>query len=225
LIVSDHLGSTSSAKVFAKHPVRGDLAEQLTAEGPRRGKVFCYNIHMERYRIVKDVGLYYVTFSVVDWLPVFIDETACKIITESFNFCVTNKHLGVNAYLIMPTHLHAILFDVDFDSERLKHTLDDMRKFTGRQLLDHADAHLPKNFAEVFRQHAGKDRQRRFWQSTQHPVGIYSEGFWKQKMDYLHHNPCRKGLVHRPEDWRFSSALFWSTREPNEVRLSDVGWE
>jgi len=28
---------------------------------------------MERYRIVKDVGLYYVTFKVVEWLPVFID--------------------------------------------------------------------------------------------------------------------------------------------------------
>jgi len=28
---------------------------------------------MERYRIVKDVGLYYVTFTVVEWLPVFID--------------------------------------------------------------------------------------------------------------------------------------------------------
>jgi hypothetical protein len=41
---------------------------------------------MERYRIVEGVGLYCVTFSVVKWLPVFIDETACKIITESLNF-------------------------------------------------------------------------------------------------------------------------------------------
>ena len=63
---------------------------------------------MERYRIVAGVGLYYVTFSVVEWLPVFIDESACKIIIESFNFCIQKKHLGVNAYVIMPTHLHAL---------------------------------------------------------------------------------------------------------------------
>ena len=44
--------------------------------------------------------------------------------------------MGVNAGVIMPTHLHAIVFDIEFNSERLKHTLDDMRKFTGRQLLD-----------------------------------------------------------------------------------------
>ena len=73
---------------------------------------------MERYRIVHEVGLYYVTFTVVEWLAVFIDESACKIVTDSLNFCINNKSLGVNAYVIMPTHLHAILFDVEFHAER-----------------------------------------------------------------------------------------------------------
>ena len=180
---------------------------------------------MERYRIVAGVGLYYVTFTVVEWLPVFIDENAYKIITDSLNFCIKNKWLGVNAYVIMPTHLHAILFDVEFNAERLKHTLDDMRKFTGRKLLDCSAKHLPKSFTEEFHEHAGKDRERRFWQPTQHPVGITSERFWKQKMDYLHDNPCRKGLVLHSEDWRFSSARYWLTREKNDVQLSEVGWE
>jgi putative transposase len=130
---------------------------------------------MERFRIVADVGLYYVTFTVVEWMPVFIDETACKIVTESLNFCAQKKYLGVNAYVIMPTHLHAIVFDIEFHSERLKRTLDDMRKFTGRELLDYSAQHLPKSFTEQFHKHAGKDRERRFWQSTQHPIAIYSE--------------------------------------------------
>ena len=178
---------------------------------------------MERYRIVAGVGVYYVTFTIVEWLPVFIDEHACKIITESFNFCIKNKYLRVNAYVIMPTHLHSILFDADFDAERLKHTLDDMRKFTGRQLLDHTANHLPKCLTEEFKKNAGKDRERRFWQPTRHPMGITSPDFWKQKKDYLHDNPCRKGLVLAPEDWRFSSARYWLTGETNDVQLSDIG--
>lgn len=180
---------------------------------------------MERYRIIEGVGLYYLTFSVIEWLPVFIDETACQIVTDSFNFCIANKHLGVNAYVIMPTHLHAIVFDTEFNAERLKATLDNLRKFTGRQLADHAAHHLPRSFTEQFQAHAGKDRERRFWQPTQHPVGIYSDEFWKQKLDYVHHNPCRKGLVRNPEDWRFSSARFWLMGEKNDVQLVDVGWE
>jgi len=180
---------------------------------------------VERYRIVADVGLYYVTFSIVEWLPVFVDERACKVITDSLNFCVANKSLRVNSYVIMPTHLHAILFDAEFEAQRLKHTLDDMRKFTGRRLLDDAAKYFPKSFTEEFQKHAGQDRERRFWQPTQHPVGITSAGFWKQKMDYLHYNPCRKGLVLAPEDWRFSSARYWLSGEKSDVQLSDVGWE
>ena len=86
---------------------------------------------MERYRIDPEVGVYFVTFTVVEWLPVFIDENACKIITDSLNFCHEKKSLRINAYVIMTNHLHAIVFDAKFDSTRLKHTLDDFRKITG----------------------------------------------------------------------------------------------
>ncbi len=41
---------------------------------------------MERYRIVADVGLYYVIFTLVEWLPVFIDESACKLVTDRLDF-------------------------------------------------------------------------------------------------------------------------------------------
>jgi putative transposase len=133
---------------------------------------------MERYRIVKDISLYYITFTIVEWLPVFIDETACEIVTDSLNYCIHNKFLGVNAYVILPTHLHAILFDIHFDAERLKHTLDDMRKFTGRRLAAHAALHLPKVCRGALQENAGKDRQHRFgsrlstrWGSRAHISG------------------------------------------------------
>ena len=181
---------------------------------------------MERYRIDPAVGVYFVTFTVVDWLPVFIDETACKIITTSLNYCHARKALRIHAYIIMLHHLHAILFDADFDSTRLKHTLDDFRKFTGRQLLDFCGQNRPASFMEIFRKHARKDRERRFWQPTQHPEGITSERFYIQKLNYIHDNPCRKGLVKNAQDWRFSSAASWmGLEQENDVVLSAIGWE
>ena len=161
----------------------------------------------------------------MDWLPVFVSQEACGIVTESLNFCIENKDLRVNAYVIMPTHLHAIVFDSQFDAARLKTTLDEMRKFTGRQLADYCGQHMPASFAETLARQAGEDRQRRFWQPTQHPIGIFSQEFWKQKLDYLHLNPCRKGLVSSPESWRFSSASFWLDREKvNDVNLAEATW-
>ena len=79
---------------------------------------------VERYRIHADAAIYYLTYSVVEWLPVFVSQSSCQIVTESLTFCHGAKQLRVNAYVIMPTHLHLIVFDADWDSERLARTLD-----------------------------------------------------------------------------------------------------
>jgi putative transposase len=181
---------------------------------------------MEHYKIQEGIGIYFVTFTVVEWLPVFIEEPACKIITESLNFSIQNRSLLINAYVLMPNHLHAIVFDKEFDNERLKQTLDDFRKFTGRRMADYSDSHYSHVFGDAFLQAAGEDRQRRFWQPTQHPEGIVSKHFWQQKVNYIHENPVRKGLVAQSEDWRFSSARFWLKEDRNnsDVNISGVGW-
>jgi REP element-mobilizing transposase RayT len=180
---------------------------------------------MERYRIY-DGAVYFITMSVVEWLPVFTSEVTCKILADSLNYCHEHKSLRINAYVIMPTHFHAIVFGREFNPKGLKSTLTDFRKFTGRRLTDHCACHMPRCFGEVFRRVSGEDRDRRFWQPTMHPEQIETEGFWTQKRDYLHDNPCRKGLVTRAEHWRFSSASFWLTagQVENDVILSAIEW-
>jgi REP element-mobilizing transposase RayT len=179
---------------------------------------------MERYRFHPDGALFYVTFSVVDWLPVFVSEAAFKIVTESLNFCHRTKGLRINAYVIMPTHMHAIVFHESFQAKALEQVLTDMRKFTGKQLANYCQAHMPSCFSQVFHERAGDDRERRFWQPTRHPVQIETESFWRAKLDYLHANPCRKGLVNQPEEWRFSSARYWLEGGVSDVVLSAVEW-
>ena len=126
----------------------------------------------------------------------------------------------------MPTHMHMIAFDAELNSERLVQSLADFRKFTGRQLSDHCINHAPKCFVEALRDQATVDRERRLWQPSRHPEAINSERFWQQKLDYLHDNPRRKGLVRSPEDWRFSSAAWYVSdcAQPVDVPLTKIQW-
>ena len=179
---------------------------------------------LSRYQIFPEHPLYFVTFTVVRWLPVFVTEKPCRIVIDSLNFCQRNKHLGINAYVVMPTHFHAILLDMDFDSNRLQQTLTAIRKYTGRQLTDYCLSHAPACFATTLREAAGKDRKHRFWQAGTHPEAIYTQTFWQQKSDYLHDNPCREGLVREPSHWRFSSAAYWLEGAESEVILTSVEW-
>ena len=192
----------------------------------KRGNMIPEGHGMERYRIRDDWPVYFVTFSVVEWLPVFVSEATCRIVTNSLTFCHRNKGLRINAWVIMPTHLHAIVAAADGRGQQLARTITDFRKFTGRQLSDYCDRNMPACFGATFREAAGDDRQRQFWQSSRHPVTIETERFWRQKFDYLHENPCRKGLVRRAADWRFSSAAYYLSdgEVASEVPLTWLEW-
>ncbi|TCL34896.1 hypothetical protein EV691_101338 [Azotobacter chroococcum] len=43
----------------------------------------------------------------------------------------------------------------------------------------------------------------------------------RQKLDYIHHNPVRRGYVERPEHWRYSSARNYAG-EPGLLEIA--GW-
>jgi putative transposase len=48
---------------------------------------------MERYRIHAEAAVYYLTYSVVEWLPVFVSGATCKLVTDSLTFCHREKLL------------------------------------------------------------------------------------------------------------------------------------
>jgi putative transposase len=50
------------------------------------------------------------------------------------------------------------------------------------------------------------DREHQFWQEGNHPKQIISHEMMRQKIEYIHHNPVRRGYVDLPEYWRYSSA-------------------
>ncbi len=125
------------------------LVSDRAAAGPPGG-------YLETLRIHEDCALYYLTFSVIQWLPVFVSEESCLIITESLNFCHREKGLRINAFVIMPTHLHLIVTDADYNVERLRQTITDLRKYTGKQLARYAVEKGRRYFVRQFKGHCAK---------------------------------------------------------------------
>ena len=52
--------------------------------------------------------------------------------------------------------------------------------------------------------HKGETYQ--FWQEGVHPELIQGEVMMRQKIDYIHQNPVKRGYVDEAEQWRYSSA-------------------
>ena len=54
---------------------------------------------------------------------------------------------------------------------------------------------------------------------------IYSEEVFRQKVEYMHFNPVKRGLVREPEHWRYSSAASYTLGVKGELEIDDFGIE
>jgi hypothetical protein len=59
----------------------------------------------------------------------------------------------------------------------------------------------------------------RFWQPRFHDFNVYSGYKLRQKLEYMHENPVRRGLVKNPGDWIWSS---FSSYEKGEIGLVKI---
>jgi REP element-mobilizing transposase RayT len=55
-------------------------------------------------------SLYYITFTNYNWLPLFQLANAYDVVYKWFNYLQTEKSIKTTVYVIMPNHLHCILF-------------------------------------------------------------------------------------------------------------------
>lgn len=182
---------------------------------------------MHRYRIVEHgVQPHFVTWTLVEWLPLFLSDTYCTIITDSLQYCRDHKGLLVQAYVIMPTHIHAIL--AAEQGSDLSLILRDARKYTSKALVDQLRCDGRNLFEWIFQDAARKSGRsagaHKVWSEGVHPETLESERFFLQKLRYLHENPVRKGLVELPEHWKYSSAGFYALGAVGPLELDVAEW-
>ena len=54
--------------------------------------------------------LFFITSTIKDWLEILLGEHKCRIITDSLQFCTNKYKASLIGYVIMPNHIHLILF-------------------------------------------------------------------------------------------------------------------
>jgi putative transposase len=57
---------------------------------------------------------------------------------------------------------------------------------------------------------AGDGQLPQFWQRRFHDFNVWSEAKKNKKLNYMHHNPVKRGLVQHPRDWPWSSYSFYA---------------
>jgi REP element-mobilizing transposase RayT len=63
---------------------------------------------------------------------------------------------------------------------------------------------------ECFRVGAA-DREYQFWERHPLSLELRTDKIYRPKLDYIHWNPVRAGVCKLPEEYKYSSALFYET--------------
>jgi len=62
---------------------------------------------------------------------------------------------------------------------------------------------------DIFRREGegnSRNKEYQFWQQDNQPKECYSQHFTVQKIEYVHDNPVRAGIVDKAEEYIYSSA-------------------
>ena len=157
-----------------------------------------------RYVITEPDKPHFLTCTVMEWLPVFTRPDAAGIVLDSFSHLRSQEGLRLYGYVVLENHLHFIA-----QAPRLDKCVSSFKSFTAMRLIKLLEQHrVERILARLrFAKRAHKrDREYQFWQEGAHAEMVFNDEIMRQKLDYIHYNPVKRGYVDLPEHWRYSSA-------------------
>jgi putative transposase len=176
-----------------------------------------------KYKVGEDAIPHFVTFSVVGWIDVFSREQYKELFIESLKYCQENKGMVLHAWVIMTNHVHLI---ISSNSNKIEYIVRDLKKYTSKQIIkaiQENNRESRKDWMLNIFSYAGKNnnnnKEFQFWKQDYHPIELNSAEKIKQRLDYLHENPVRSGLVWEPWHYKYGSAIDYYTNEHGLLKV------
>ena len=142
------------------------------------------------YKFNNPLGVYFVSFAVVDWLDVFTRNEYKNILIESLEYCQKDKGMEVFAYCIMTSHVHLVFRCVKGFEPQL--VLGDFKRFTSKAIvkaiIDNPKESRKEWLLEQFLK-AGSEssnvKKYQFWRHDNKPVELWSSHVINEKINYI----------------------------------------
>jgi putative transposase len=140
---------------------------------------------------------HFITFSCYNREPYFTTPSSKDTFLDSLEQTRHRYKFEVLGYVVMPEHVHLLLSEPPEDN--LSKALQSLKLSVSKRLT-----------------------QRPFWHTRYYDFNVFTHNKRVEKLKYMHRNPVTRGLVERPEDWRWSSFRHYLLDEPTPVQITRV---
>ena len=183
-----------------------------------------------KYKHSDVYSMYFCTFTCHEWMHLFELTNSHDLAYNWFTTLKKNK-IEVVGYVIMPNHIHSILYfsEAGFDLDKI---LSNGKRFMAYQLVNRLEKANDTNTLAIL-ENALTERERKkkqlhkVFKDSFDAKPIFSEKFLLQKLNYIHYNPV-KGKWRLAKDfisYEHSSASFYEkgiTRHFVPVHYKDL---
>ncbi len=169
---------------------------------------------MALHQLIIKPGIYFITFTCVDWIPLIGITNSYSSIYSWFDTLASKGHF-ITAYVIMPNHLHMLLYFAG-DQQSLNTIIGNGKRFLAydivKRLIQQKQEPLLLRLSHaVLPNERKRGKIHEVWKSAFDAKPCRTENFILQKLHYIHNNPCslRWKLVDSPEKYSHGSASFY----------------
>ena len=173
----------------------------------------------------KEGNIYFITTTVMNWDNIFsIGESYNEIIIGSLKHLLNEHQSDLISYVIMPSHIHLIpLMKI---GESISDFMRDFKKYTSTKIRKQLEAEGHNSIVEQLRLNAAgyKNQTFKLWMERFDDVIVISEKVLKTKVNYIHYNPVKAGLISKMEDWKYSSARNYLLGDHSVIEINTT-WD
>jgi putative transposase len=141
--------------------------------------------------------LHFITFSCYHRMKLLDANSARETLERELERVRSWYGCYIVGYVVMPEHVHFLISEAE--RSELSLVMQMLKQITSRKLRPPS---LP-----------------RFWQVRYYDFPVWTERKRVEKLRYMHRNPVKRGLVERPEDWKWSSFVHYATGIDGAVEI------
>ena len=117
----------------------------------------------------------------------------------------------VIGFVVMPEHVHLLISEPEKANPSV--VMQVLKQTVAQRLLRRS---RKRNVSQT---ELWKDRRGPFWQRRFYDFNVFSEAKRVEKLQYMHPNPVKRGLVDRAELWAWSSYRIHAFGEHGRVKM------
>ena len=169
--------------------------------------------------------IHFVTVSCYRRLQFFRHEGVRRSFIDAMHRVRERCALRWLGYVIMPEHVHVLVLPQTRNATEpiaISTVLHDLKGFAGRfgknALRDMWQRHRSLG-TQPLDAWATADGPKPFWKPRGYDFNVVNEHTVIEKLDYIHKNPIRRGLVRRPDQWSWSSYRYYELDDASPIAM------